>query len=113
MTEFASYGMGAQDLNLVDLEPLNRAQLSGSTMRHGTIPLNGATLTWEPGAPPQNWKAQVDRVFPHRWVLGGCHGDCLFLDGVSSPLIFSVLTLLPEPQISAAEATNCPFSTLG
>ena len=22
----------------------------------------GATLTWEPGVPPQNWKAQVDRA---------------------------------------------------
>src|SRR6266436_3151724 len=45
--------------------------------------------------------------------LGGCHGVFLFLDGVSSQLIFSVLTLLPEPQISPAEVTNCPFSKLG
>ena len=36
-----------------------------------------------------------------------------FLDGVGSALVSSVLTLLPEPRISAAMATNCPFSKLG
>src|SRR4051812_10196479 len=26
----------------------------------GTVPINSATLTWSPGAPPQNWKALVN-----------------------------------------------------
>src|SRR5689334_17694894 len=25
----------------------------------GTVPINSATLTWEAGAPPQNWRALV------------------------------------------------------
>jgi len=28
----------------------------------GTVPINSATLTWQPGAPPKNWKAQVDHA---------------------------------------------------
>jgi hypothetical protein len=28
----------------------------------GTVPINRATLTWEAGAPPKNWKAQVDHA---------------------------------------------------
>jgi hypothetical protein len=27
----------------------------------GTVPINQATLTWEPGAPPKNWRALVRR----------------------------------------------------
>ena len=27
----------------------------------GTVPINSATLTWEPGAPPKNWKALVNQ----------------------------------------------------
>ena len=27
----------------------------------GTVPINKATLTWEPNAPPRNWKARVSR----------------------------------------------------
>jgi uncharacterized membrane protein len=27
----------------------------------GTVPINQATLTWEPAAPPQNWRALVGR----------------------------------------------------
>src|SRR5256885_16765049 len=26
----------------------------------GTVPINSATLTWQPSAPPKNWKAQVN-----------------------------------------------------
>ena len=28
----------------------------------GTVPINSATLTWESGAPPKNWRALVDRA---------------------------------------------------
>ena len=28
----------------------------------GTVPINSATLTWEPSAPPKNWKAQVNHA---------------------------------------------------
>jgi len=28
----------------------------------GTVPVNSATLTWEAGAPPKNWKALVDHA---------------------------------------------------
>ena len=28
----------------------------------GTVPINSATLTWQPSAPPTNWKAQVNRA---------------------------------------------------
>jgi hypothetical protein len=28
----------------------------------GTVPINSATLTWQPSAPPKNWKAQVDHA---------------------------------------------------
>ena len=42
--------------------------------------------------------------------VGGCHGFCLFPWWRQLALIFFVLTLLPEPQISAARATNCPSS---
>lgn len=27
----------------------------------GTVPINQATLTWEPAAPPENWRALVSR----------------------------------------------------
>jgi uncharacterized membrane protein len=27
----------------------------------GTVPINAAALDWEPGAPPRDWRAQVDR----------------------------------------------------
>ena len=54
-----------------------------------------------------------NQLYPGRCGPSGCHGVCLFLDGVSSPLIFSLLTLLPESQISAVEAMNCPSSKLG
>jgi uncharacterized membrane protein len=27
----------------------------------GTVPINEAALTWEPAAPPPDWRAQVDR----------------------------------------------------
>jgi hypothetical protein len=27
----------------------------------GTVPINSATLTWKPEAPPKNWRALVDR----------------------------------------------------
>lgn len=26
----------------------------------GTVPINSATLSWQPGAPPANWKARVE-----------------------------------------------------
>ena len=28
----------------------------------GTVPLNSATLTWQPSAPPKNWKASVNHA---------------------------------------------------
>lgn len=28
----------------------------------GTVPINSATLTWQPAAPPANWKAQVNHA---------------------------------------------------
>ena len=28
----------------------------------GTVPLNSATLTWQPSAPPKNWKALVNHA---------------------------------------------------
>ena len=28
----------------------------------GTVPINSATLTWQPSAPPKNWKAQVNHA---------------------------------------------------
>ncbi len=28
----------------------------------GTVPINSATLTWQPSAPPKNWKALVNRA---------------------------------------------------
>ncbi len=28
----------------------------------GTVPINSATLTWQPGAPPKDWKAQVNHA---------------------------------------------------
>jgi hypothetical protein len=28
----------------------------------GTVPINSATLSWQPDAPPKNWKAQVNHV---------------------------------------------------
>jgi hypothetical protein len=28
----------------------------------GTVPINSATLTWQPSAPPTNWKAQVNQA---------------------------------------------------
>ena len=28
----------------------------------GTVPINSATLTWNPGAPPKNWQVQVDHA---------------------------------------------------
>ena len=28
----------------------------------GTVPINSATLTWQPGAPPGNWKARVNHA---------------------------------------------------
>jgi hypothetical protein len=28
----------------------------------GTVPINSATLSWNPSAPPQNWKAQVNHA---------------------------------------------------
>ncbi|MDQ2713342.1 MAG: DUF1772 domain-containing protein [Chloroflexota bacterium] len=28
----------------------------------GTVPINSATLTWQPGAPPKNWKALVNHT---------------------------------------------------
>jgi hypothetical protein len=28
----------------------------------GTVPINSATLTWKPSAPPTNWKALVNRA---------------------------------------------------
>ncbi len=28
----------------------------------GTVPINSATLTWLPGAPPKNWRAQVNHA---------------------------------------------------
>ena len=28
----------------------------------GTVPINSATLTWQPNAPPGNWKAQVNHA---------------------------------------------------
>lgn len=28
----------------------------------GTVPINSATLTWQPSAPPQNWKALVNHA---------------------------------------------------
>ncbi len=28
----------------------------------GTVPINSATLTWQLGSPPSNWKAQVDHA---------------------------------------------------
>jgi hypothetical protein len=28
----------------------------------GTVPINSATLTWQPSAPPTNWKAQVNHA---------------------------------------------------
>jgi hypothetical protein len=28
----------------------------------GTVPINSATLAWQPSAPPKNWKAQVDHA---------------------------------------------------
>ncbi len=28
----------------------------------GTVPINSATLSWQPGAPPENWKAQVNHA---------------------------------------------------
>ena len=28
----------------------------------GTVPINSATLSWDPGAPPKNWKAQVNHA---------------------------------------------------
>jgi len=37
---------------------------------------------------------------------------CL-LDGVGSPLIFSVLTLLPRATNFCSKGANCPFSKLG
>jgi uncharacterized membrane protein len=27
----------------------------------GTVPINSAVLDWDPGAPPRDWRAQVDR----------------------------------------------------
>lgn len=28
----------------------------------GTVPINSATLTWQPGAPPENWRTLVDHA---------------------------------------------------
>jgi hypothetical protein len=28
----------------------------------GTVPINSATLTWQPSAPPKNWKEQVNHA---------------------------------------------------
>ena len=28
----------------------------------GTVPINSATLTWQPSAPPKNWKVHVDHA---------------------------------------------------
>jgi hypothetical protein len=28
----------------------------------GTVPINSATLTWNPSAPPKNWQTQVDHA---------------------------------------------------
>jgi len=28
----------------------------------GTVPINSATLTWQPGTPPKNWKALVNHA---------------------------------------------------
>jgi hypothetical protein len=28
----------------------------------GTVPINSATLTWQPGAPPKNWRALVNHA---------------------------------------------------
>jgi hypothetical protein len=28
----------------------------------GTVPINSATLTWQPSAPPKNWRAQVNHA---------------------------------------------------
>jgi hypothetical protein len=28
----------------------------------GTVPINSATLTWQPSAPPKNWKALVNHA---------------------------------------------------
>ena len=28
----------------------------------GTVPINSATLTWQPGSPPKNWRKQVNQA---------------------------------------------------
>ena len=28
----------------------------------GTVPINSATVDWDPNAPPRDWKAQIDRA---------------------------------------------------
>ncbi|HLY27253.1 MAG TPA: hypothetical protein VKQ72_12985 [Aggregatilineales bacterium] len=41
----------------------------------GTVPINSATLTWQPGAPPRNWKALVNHA--ERFHIVGVWADLL------------------------------------
>lgn len=47
----------------------------------GTVPINSATLTWQPNAPPKNWRALVDHAerFHSVGVLATIMAFALFL----------------------------------
>jgi hypothetical protein len=55
----------------------------------GTVPINSATLTWQPDAPPKDWKARVNHA--ERFHIVGTWASvvafALFLIAVALPLV--------------------------
>jgi hypothetical protein len=51
----------------------------------GTVPINNATLTWEPGAPPKNWRALVNQSERFH-IVGTWAAFALFLTAVALKL---------------------------
>jgi hypothetical protein len=49
----------------------------------GTVPIDAVTVAWDSGAPPENWKAQIDHAERfHFWGgLGGSHSVRMLFDG--------------------------------
>ena len=54
----------------------------------GTVPINSATLTWQPSAPPKNWKALVNHAerFHIVGVWAAVLGFAFFLTAVALKL---------------------------
>jgi hypothetical protein len=55
----------------------------------GTVPINSATLTWQPSAPPKNWKAQVNHAerFHIVGVWAAVLAFALFLSAMTLQLV--------------------------